>query len=140
MLHRTMSPRWHLILAALAAISATITTSALAQSTVPVRPAVQTTVDTKAENSFRTADLKASYRDAVLAQTVRWGWGGYGWYAPYRAYYPARYYSYYYPAPYYTYYYSTPYYTYAPAPYYTYYYPRTYYYGPRVAARPYAQW
>lgn len=139
MFRRMKRMRWPLMLVALAAIATTLTSSALAQSNVPVRPAVQTTVDNSAANPIRTADLKAS--DQVQAQPVRWGWGArsYGWYAPYRAYYPARSYSYYYPAPYYTYYYGTPYSTYYSAPYYTYSYPRTYYYGPRVAVRPYAR-
>jgi hypothetical protein len=129
--------RWPLMLVALAAIGMIMTSSALAQSNVPVRLAVQTTVDGSTATQIRTADLKAS--DQVQAQPVRWGWGwGNRWYAPYRAYYPARSYSYYYPAPYYTYYYGTPYSTYYSAPYYTY-YPGNYSYGPRVAVRPYAR-
>jgi hypothetical protein len=135
MFRRMKRVRWPLMLVALAAIGITLSRSALAQSNVPVRLAVQTTVDNSAANSIRTADLKAS--DKVQAQPVRW-YGG-RWYAPYRAYYPARSYSYYYPAPYYTYYYGTPYSTYYSAPYYTYSYPRPYYYGPRVAVRPYAR-
>jgi hypothetical protein len=136
MFHRLKIVRWRLMLVALAAIGMMMTSSALAQSNVPARLAVQTTVDSAA-SPIRTADLKAS--DKVQAQPVRWGWGwgGYRGYAPYRAYYPARYYSYYSPAPYYTYYYAAPYSTYYSAPYYTY-YPRTYY-GPRVAVRPYAR-
>jgi hypothetical protein len=129
--------RWPLMLVALAAIGMIMTSSVLAQTNVPVRPAVQVTVD-PAANPIRTAELTAS--DKVQAKPVRWGWGwgGYRSYAPYRAYYPARYYYYYYPAPYYTYYYGTPYSTYYSAPYYGY-YPRTYSYGPRVAVQPYAR-
>lgn len=137
MFYQVKFVRWPLMLVALAAIGMVMTSSALAQSNVPVRPAVQTTIDAAA-SPIRNADLRVS--DKVQAQPVRWGWGwgGYRGYAPYRAYYPARSYSYYSPAPYYTYSYGRPYTTYYSAPYYTY-YPRTYYYGPRVAIRPYAR-
>jgi hypothetical protein len=137
MLRRIICGRWLLTLAGFAAIGVFVTSSALAQSTVPVRPAVQTIVDSSA-NPIRTADLKASDRDNMQAQPVRWGWGGYRGYAPYRGYYPGRYYSSYYGAPY-TYYNAAPYYSYYSAPYTTY-YPRPYYYGSRVAVRPYARW
>jgi len=131
MFERFRIVRWPLMCVGLAAIGMIMTSSALAQSNVPVRSAVQTIVDSVA-TPIRTADLTDS--DKVQAQPVRWGWGwgAYRGYAPYRAYYPARYYSYYYPAPHY---YGTPYYS---APYYTY-YPRSYYYGPRVAVQPYVR-
>jgi hypothetical protein len=65
----------------------------------------------------RMAVFTSSDRDELKVEPARW-WGGWGWgyRAPYYAYYPA---PYYYSAPYYTYY--------APTPYYTYYTPPTYY-------------
>lgn len=111
---------WWWIIGAAAAAALWIMTSSVAAAKVLVRPATQTTYDQTAigpaDVPVRMAVFTSADRDQLKVQPARW-WGGWGWgyRAPYYAYYSAPYYS----APYYSYY--------SPSPYYAYYAPPTYY-------------
>jgi hypothetical protein len=120
---------WWAIGGASAAVLWIISVSvAAAQSHMVVRAATQTTFHQTdigpSDAPVRSAVFTAADREQLKVEPARWG--GWGYRAPYYAYYPGPYYSApYYSAPYYSApYYSAPYYS---APYYTYYTPPTYY-------------
>ena len=131
---RTLSRSWWWWVLGATALVWIISASVAAAGT-KIRAATQTMDPTgigPSDAPVRSAVLTSADRQQLKVEPARWwggGWGwrgGYGYGAPYYAYYPTPYYSY--PAPYYAYYSPPTYYSAAPGPYFTYYAPGPAYY------------